>query len=130
MFTGILTKVLLGALIGSLAWGGFTYAKYNWWDKPRYEAKIKVLEDANIQLEIQTKAQEATIKYLEKAQTIQRRVSREKQEIKPVVESGSVDDLDRLYGRYRPDRVRSQGKAGPPQNGKRSGPGNPTPPAP
>jgi hypothetical protein len=100
MFSGILTKILLGLLVGSLAFGGFIYVKYNYWDKPAYEKQIKELQEARLKLEITKESQERTISQLEKQKQVVVRVTSEKVENKQAL-SVSVDDLFRMYERYQ-----------------------------
>ncbi len=80
MFSGVLTKILLGALGLSLAWGGFNYVKWTYWDKPGFEQEIKDLKEAKLEWEVKARAQETVVKILDKQNNIIVRLGRDDQE--------------------------------------------------
>ena len=112
----MLTKILAGCLVLSLlslAVGGVLHK----WTVNKLEKQVTELQEANIKLEVETKAQKATITFLEKQKAVKVRVIREKSEIKKTVESGSTDNLRDLYNRYR-KRVPPKNKIRHPKNGR------------
>lgn len=100
MFSGILTKILLGLLATAIASGGFIYVKYNYFEKPAYEKQIKDLQEAKLKLEIKSESQERTISQLEKQKQVTVRVTNEKVENQQAL-SGDITTLKRLYDKYQ-----------------------------
>jgi hypothetical protein len=114
MFTGVLTKILLGLLAGSLLWGGATYLKYNWWDKPAYEKKITDLQNANSELQVTKEKQQTEIDQLKAKQVIKRRVGDAQTKVdRNLGNSDAVVDFFRLRRKGSISAPAHGGKGGP-----------------
>ena len=116
----LLTKILSGGMIVLLlAFGAF------YWNHQRVvrnlTAQNEALQGEKLALEIENKAQQATIEYLEKTKQVKARVIRERREIQQVVESGDLGGIRALYGKYR---VQPTGPGGPAPGGGKGGPGH------
>jgi hypothetical protein len=116
----MITKILSGGIVFlMLAFGVF------YWNHQRvvrnFNSQIETLQGEKLALEIQAKAQQATIEYLEKTKQVKARVNREKKGIKEVVESGDLGGIRDLYGKYR---VQPADQGSPAPGGTRGDPGH------
>jgi len=104
MFTGILTKILAGALAFCLlAFGG--YVLKSKWDEAAYEKQIKKLQDANLALDTKNKAQAESLTVKKKQIVIVRRGKSEEDKVDQVVsghDDSATRDLFRRYGLLPP----------------------------
>ena len=116
----LITKILSGGIVVLMIACGVLY-----WNHQRVvrnlTSQIEALQGEKLALEIQAKAQQATIEYLEKTKQVKKRVNREKTEIQQVVESGDLSGIRALYGKYR---VQPAGQGGSATGGAAGGPGH------
>jgi hypothetical protein len=120
----MLTKALIGIIVTMLVGGGLLGGFFHW--KHQREVshltrQIGQLEGEKQALEIQAKAQEATIEHLQKTKVVKARVTHEKKEVKQAVDIGDFGRTRELYQRYR---VRPKGKDGIAEGGRGSGTGH------
>ena len=119
----MLTKALLGIIAGMLFGGGLLGGFIHWKHQrevSQLTRQIEQLEGEKQALEIQTKAQQATIEHLQKTKVVKARVTHEKKEVEQAVDIGDLGRVRELYQRYR---VRPKGKNGDAEGGRGSGPG-------
>jgi hypothetical protein len=86
---------IVGGFLVVLVGGAFYLDRK--WTAARHEAQVKVLQEANLKLEIETKAQKATITFLEKQKTVKARATSEKTEIDQTVQAGDDARLRELF---------------------------------
>jgi hypothetical protein len=115
MFSGILTKILLGLLAGSLLFGGITYAKYNWWDKPAYEKQIQDLQEAASKSKVREENKDAEISFMKDQQAIRKEKTRVKTKLHETIAEPTPDNFVDYTRRFR--RVQPKGDPGVTKNG-------------
>ncbi len=117
----MLTKILAGMIVALLLSGGLGYVMHKR-TVNRLEVQVQQLEGEKQALEIEKKAQAATIEHLERTKQVKARVIREKKQIKNMVDeavgSGDLNRIRALYGQYR---MRPQDSQGGPSPGKPGG---------
>jgi len=101
MFTGIFTKILVGALGLSLLAGGGIYVKYNWFDKPAYEKEIKELQEAGIKAQAEKYKLAQEIEFLKKQQSIQKERANVKTKLRETIEEPTPDNFVDYTRRFR-----------------------------
>jgi hypothetical protein len=96
----MLTKILAGVIVAMLLSGGIGYFIHKR-TVTRLEAQVLKLEGEKLALEIEKKAQAATIEHLERVKRVKERVTHEKQSVNEAVASGDLNRIRELYGKYR-----------------------------
>lgn len=119
MFTGIFTKILVGALGLSLLAGGGMYVKYNWFDKPAYEKEIRELQEAGIKAQAQKYRLENEVSFLKEQQAIREEKGRVKTRLRETIQEPTPDNFVEYTRRFR---VQQNDKGAAPGGKKTGGP--------
>jgi hypothetical protein len=121
MFGGILTKALLGVILALVISNGYTYVKYNWFERPRLEKEISELQEAGIKAQAEIYRQKAMLADREYVQERREVKNRDTKKIDKVVQDNDDPAMRDVFvglGMLATDKNR------PPGPGKTGGPGD------
>ncbi len=113
MFAGILTKILLGVIAALVLVSGYTYVKYNWFEKPAMVKEIANLKNERTELMVEKEKQQTEIDRLKTKVIVKRRVTSAQANVgKTLNDSGAVHEFFRMRRTKSVPNPANAGKGG------------------